>query len=89
MLASLRPANSVQALVLLPSRELATQVARVARRLAAGSPGRCLCAQRRWCKTEPLLHALPPLPPQLTRPAALEPQSAAVLSEELPLAARW
>ena len=86
--ASLRPANSVQALVLLPLRELATQVtvaggARRAADCGSSVPGRCLCVQRRWCKTEPLLlHPLPPLPPRRA------PQSAAVLSEELPLAAR-
>ena len=40
LLAALRPQATVQALVLLPTRELAAQVTRVARRLAAGSPER-------------------------------------------------
>ena len=42
LLAALKPQKSVQALVLLPTRELASQVAIVARRLAAASPERLL-----------------------------------------------
>ncbi|EOD30297.1 hypothetical protein EMIHUDRAFT_456640 [Emiliania huxleyi CCMP1516] len=63
LLASLRPSASVQALVLAPSRELAAQVARVARRLAAGSPDRPLVMalldgsaarrQRVWIRAQP------------------------------------
>ena len=53
----------MQALVLLPSRELALQVGRVARQLAAGSPERLLVMalldgsgarrQRRWIVAQP------------------------------------
>ena len=63
ILASLKPTSSVQALVLLPTRELATQVARAARQLAAGSPDRLLVMalmdgsgakrQRKWLVAEP------------------------------------
>ena len=63
LLASLRPSRSVQALVLLPTRELASQVALVARRLAGGSPDRLLVMalldgsgakrQRKWLVAEP------------------------------------
>jgi superfamily II DNA/RNA helicase len=63
ILATVRPVSSAQALVLVPSRELAAQVARVARRLAAGSPDRLLVMalldgsgarrQRLWIKAQP------------------------------------
>ena len=63
LLAALKPKKSVQALVLLPTRELASQVALVARRLAAGSPDRLLVMalldgsgakrQRKWLLAEP------------------------------------
>jgi len=63
LLAMVRPVASAQALVLAPSRELASQVARVARRLAAGSPDRLLVMalldgsgarrQRLWIKAQP------------------------------------
>mmetsp|Transcript_21136 Transcript_21136/g.68419 ORF Transcript_21136/g.68419 Transcript_21136/m.68419 type:complete len:442 (+) Transcript_21136:63-1388(+) len=63
ILARVRPVSSAQALVLVPSRELAAQVARVARRLAAGSPERLLVMalldgsgarrQRIWIKAQP------------------------------------
>ena len=63
ILANLKPTSSVQALVLLPTRELATQVARAARQLAAGSPDRLLVMalmdgsgakrQRKWLVAEP------------------------------------
>ena len=63
LIAALKPKASVQALVLLPTRELASQVALVARRLAAGSPDRLLVMalldgsgakrQRRWLLAEP------------------------------------
>lgn len=63
VLARIRPVGSVQALILAPSRELAAQVARVARRLAAGSPDRLLVMalldgsgakrQRIWIKAQP------------------------------------
>lgn len=63
LLALLEPKKSVQALVLLPTRELASQVALVARRLAAGSPDRFLVMalldgsgakrQRKWLRAEP------------------------------------
>lgn len=63
LLATLRPQASVQALVLLPTRELAAQVAIVARRLAAGSPDRLLVMalldgsgakrQRKWIVAQP------------------------------------
>ena len=63
LIASLQAKASVQALVLLPTRELASQVAIVARRLAAGSPDRLLVMalldgsgakrQRRWLVAEP------------------------------------
>jgi superfamily II DNA/RNA helicase len=63
ILARVRPVSSAQALVLVPSRELAAQVARVARRLAAGSPERLLVMalldgsgarrQRLWIKAQP------------------------------------
>ena len=56
LLAALRPQATVQALVLLPTRELAAQVTRVARRLAAGLRRAGLpvandvlaCCHRRW-----------------------------------------
>ena len=63
LLAELKPTKSVQALVLLPTRELAAQVARAARQLAAGSPDRLLVMalldgsgakrQRKWLVAEP------------------------------------
>ena len=63
LIASLKPQKSVQALVLLPTRELASQVAIVARRLAAASPDRLLVMalldgsgakrQRKWLVAEP------------------------------------
>ena len=63
LLAALRPQATVQALVLLPTRELAAQVTRVARRLAAGSPERLHVMalldgsgakrQRRWLLAQP------------------------------------
>ena len=63
LLAGLKPTSSVQALVLLPTRELAAQVARAARQLAAGSPDRLLVMalmdgsgakrQRKWLVAEP------------------------------------
>ena len=63
LIAALRPQSSVQALVLLPTRELASQVAIVARRLAAASPERLLVMalldgsgakrQRKWLLAEP------------------------------------
>ena len=63
LLAGLKPQSSVQALVLLPTRELASQVAIVARRLAAGSPDRLLVMalldgsgakrQRKWLVAQP------------------------------------
>lgn len=63
LIAMLRPQSSVQALVLLPTRELASQVALVARRLAAASPERLLVMalmdgsgarrQRRWLVAQP------------------------------------
>ena len=63
LLAALRPQSSVQALVLLPTRELASQVALFARRLAAASPERLLVMalldgsgakrQRKWLVAQP------------------------------------
>ena len=63
LLATLTPQSSVQALVLCPSRELASQVALVARRLAAASPERLLVMalldgsgakrQRKWLLAQP------------------------------------
>ena len=63
LIGALRPQASVQALVLLPTRELASQVAIVARRLAAGSPERLMVMalldgsgakrQRRWLVAQP------------------------------------
>lgn len=63
LLALLKPQASVQALILLPTRELASQVAIVARRLAAGSPERLMVMalldgsgakrQRKWLLAQP------------------------------------
>ena len=63
LLAGLRATSTVQALVLLPTRELASQVARAARQLAAGSPERLLVMalldgsgakrQRKWIVAQP------------------------------------
>ena len=63
LIAALKPQSSVQALVLLPTRELASQVALVARRLAAASPERLLVMalldgsgakrQRKWLVAQP------------------------------------
>lgn len=63
VIASLRPASSVQALVICPTRELAGQVSRVARRLAAAAPERLLVMalldgsgakrQRKWLNAQP------------------------------------
>ena len=63
LLTSLKAQASVQALVLLPTRELASQVAIVARRLAAGSPERLMVMalldgsgakrQRKWLVAQP------------------------------------
>lgn len=63
LIAMLRPQSSVQALILLPTRELASQVALVARRLAAASPERLLVMalmdgsgarrQRKWLVAQP------------------------------------
>ena len=63
LLAGLRATSTVQALVLLPTRELASQVARAARQLAAGSPERLLVMalldgsgakrQRKWLVAQP------------------------------------
>ena len=63
LIAGLRPTANVQALVLLPTRELAAQVARAARQLAAGSPERLLVMalldgsgakrQRKWLLAQP------------------------------------
>ena len=63
LIAALKPTSSVQALVLLPTRELASQVAIVARRLAAASPERLLVMalldgsgakrQRKWLVAQP------------------------------------
>ena len=63
LIAALKPQKSVQALVLLPTRELAAQVAIVARRLAAAAPERLLVMalldgsgakrQRKWLVAEP------------------------------------
>lgn len=64
LLGGLRPTqSSVQALVLLPTRELASQVAIVARKLAVGCPERLLVMalldgsgakrQRKWLLAEP------------------------------------
>lgn len=63
LIAMLKAKASVQALVLLPTRELAAQVAIVARRLAAGSPDRLMVMalldgsgakrQRKWIVAQP------------------------------------
>jgi superfamily II DNA/RNA helicase len=63
LIATLKPQASVQALVLLPTRELASQVALVARRLAAASPDRLQVMalldgsgakrQRKWLVAQP------------------------------------
>ena len=63
LIASLKPRSSVQALVILPTRELAQQVALVARRLVSASPKRLAVMslldgtgarrQRKWLVAEP------------------------------------